>query len=150
MSFKMAKYREPDFTQERFVKAPDAVLMTAPHAKAAPKGFHATSIFPEYFKIDGKWYLAEDSRMDAVPVWDGEKIKVVEFRNIKENDKIVVGRTEDASEGIYVHDDCWTREETEGAGTCLQLRCRGKKDYVRAYCPGLLPGSPCGKCIGNS
>ena len=122
MSFKMAKYKEPDFTQERFVKAPDAVLMTAPHAKAAPKGFHATSIFPEYFKIDGKWYLAEDSRMDAVPVWDGEKIKVVEFRNIKENDKIVVGRTEDASEGIYVHDDCWTREETEDAKNTFAFR----------------------------
>ena len=85
MSFKMAKYNEPDFTEERFVKAPDAVLMTAPHAKAAPKGFHATSIFPEYFKIDGKWHLAEDSRMDSVPVWDGEKIRVVEFRNIKEH-----------------------------------------------------------------
>ena len=54
MSFKMAKYKEPDFSQEKFVNAPDAMLMTAPHAKAAPKGFHATSIFPEYFKIDGK------------------------------------------------------------------------------------------------
>ena len=99
MSFKMAKYKEPDFTQEKFVNAPDAMLMTAPHAKAAPKGFHATSIFPEYFKIDGKWYLAEDSRMDAVPVWDGEKIRGGGFRNIKENDRSVVGRTEDANEG---------------------------------------------------
>ena len=122
MSFKMAKYKEPDFTQERFVKAPDAVLMTAPHAKAAPKGFHATSIFPEYFKIDGKWHLAEDSRMDAVPVWDGEKIKVVEFRNIKEDDKIVVGRTEDAGEGIYVHDDCWLKEEEDDAKNTFAFR----------------------------
>ena len=81
MSFKLAKYIEPDFTEERFVKAPDARLVTAPRAKAAPKGFHATSIFPEYFKIDGKWHLAEDSRMDAVPVWDGERVRVVEFRN---------------------------------------------------------------------
>ena len=51
--------------------------------------------------------------MDAVPVWDGEKIRVVEFRNIKAGDMIVTGRTEDASEGIYVHDDCWVREEEE-------------------------------------
>ena len=111
MSFKMAKYKEPDFTEERFVKAPDPFLMTAPHTNAAPKGYHATSIFPEYFKIDGKWHLAEDSRMDSVPVWDGEKIRVVEFRNIKENGLSGVASTEEASGGIYVHDDCWIKEE---------------------------------------
>ena len=113
MSFQLAKYIQPDFTEERFASAPNATLVKAPRAKAAPKGFLATSIFPEYFKIDGKWYLAEDSRMDAVPIWDGEKIRVVEFRNIKEGDSVVVGRTEDASEGIYVHDDCWLREGEE-------------------------------------
>ena len=122
MSFKVLQYKEPDFSQERFVNAPNAVLVTAPHAKAAPEGFHATSIFPEYFKIDGKWYLAEDSRMDAVPVWDGEKIKVVEFRNIKEEDKIVIGRTEDASEGIFVHDDCWIKAEEEDTKDTFAFR----------------------------
>lgn len=111
MSFELMKYSAPDFTQEKFVNAPNAKLVKAPCAKAAPKGFHATSIFPEYFKIDGKWHLAEDTRMDAVPVWDGEKIRVVEFRNIKEDDMVVVGRTEDTSEGIYVHADCWEREK---------------------------------------
>ena len=113
MSFKLAEYKEPDFTKKMFTDAPNASLVRAPHAKAAPKGFHATSIFPEYFKVDGKWHLAKDSRMDAVPVWDGEKIRVVEFRNIKAGDMIVTGRTEDAREGIYVHDDCWVREEEE-------------------------------------
>ena len=117
MSFKLAKYIQPDFTEERFAKAPDAVLCQAPHAKAAPKGFHATSIFPEYFKINGRWHLAEDSRMDAVPVWDGQKIRVVEFRNINEGDMIVTGRTEDGSQGIYVHDDCWEREEEDVKNT---------------------------------
>ena len=56
MSFQLAKYIEPDFTKEMFVNAPNARLIKAPCAKAAPKGFHATSIFPEYFKIDGKNY----------------------------------------------------------------------------------------------
>ena len=122
MSFKLAKYIEPDFTEDKFIKAPDAKLELAPHAKAAPKNFHATSIFPEYYKIKGKWYLAEDSRMDAVPVWDGERIKVVEFRNIQEGDLVVVGRTEDASEGIYVHNDCWIPEEEEEAKNTFAFR----------------------------
>lgn len=39
MSFKLAKYIEPDFTEERFASAPDAKLVLAPHAKAAPAGF---------------------------------------------------------------------------------------------------------------
>ena len=53
MSFKLAEYKEPDFTKKMFTDAPNASLVRA-HAKAAPKGFHATSIFPEYFKVDGK------------------------------------------------------------------------------------------------
>lgn len=128
MSFKLAKYIEPDFSQEKFINAPDVALVEAPCAKAAPKGFHATSIFPEYFKIDGKWHLAEDSRMDAVPVWDGEKIKVVEFRNIQTGDMIAVGRTEDGSQGIYVHDDCWhTEEEKEIKNTFAFRQARSRE-----------------------
>ncbi|MDD7284430.1 MAG: hypothetical protein PUH50_00435 [Firmicutes bacterium] len=128
MSFKLAEYIEPDFTEERFVNAPDARLERAPHAKAAPKGFHATSIFPEYFKINGKWHLAEDSRMDAVPVWDGEKIRIVEFRNIKTDDMVVVGRTEDGSEGIYVHDNCWvTQEEKQEKNTFAFRQSRSRE-----------------------
>ena len=128
MSFKLAEYIEPDFTEERLVNAPDARLERAPHAKAAPKGFHATSIFPEYFKINGKWHLAEDSRMDAVPVWDGEKIRIVEFRNIKTDDMVVVGRTEDGSEGIYVHDNCWvTQEEKQEKNTFAFRQSRSRE-----------------------
>ncbi|MBR5230261.1 MAG: hypothetical protein IKW01_05315 [Firmicutes bacterium] len=122
MSFKLATYIHPDFTEERFVNAPDCTLVQAPCAKAAPRGFHATSIYPEYFKVDGKWYLAEDSRMDSVPVWDGQKIRVVEFRNIKEGDMVVVGRTEDCSEGIYVHDNCWISEDEENVKETFAFR----------------------------
>ena len=127
MGFKLAKYIEPDFTQKKFAEAPDAKLMVAPHAKAAPKGFHANSIFPEYFKIDGKWHLAKDSRMDAVPVWDGEEIRIVEFRNIKEGDMIVTGRTEDASEGIYVHADCWEKEGEDVKNTFSFRQSRSRE-----------------------
>ncbi|MBR3785296.1 MAG: hypothetical protein IKJ77_02710 [Firmicutes bacterium] len=108
---KLPKYIEPDFTEKRFVDAPDAVLMPAPVDKAAPTGFHATSIFPEYFKIEGKWILAEDSRMDSVPVYENGKIYIREFRNIKKGDLVVIGRTEDCEEGIYVHVNCFEKEE---------------------------------------
>ena len=100
---KLRQYFPPDFTQERFRNAPDAKLTAAEKDFAAPADYHALSIFPEYFKIEGKWLLAEESRMDCVAIYKDSKIQVIEFRNIHKGDLVVCGRTEDASEGIYVH-----------------------------------------------
>ena len=113
MAFQLRTYREPDFTQEKFQNSPDAQLHLAPKDMTAPDQFHATSIFPEYFKIEGKWLLAEESRMDCVAIYEDGKIQVREFRNIKQGDRIVVGRTEDCEEGIYVHADCFERAENK-------------------------------------
>ncbi len=103
MSFKLAQFISPDFTQEKFLNSPDCQLLKAPFDGVAPDDYHATSIFPEYFKINGEWYLAKESRMDCVPVFDGQEILVKEFRNLKKDDLVVCGRTEDCEEGIYVH-----------------------------------------------
>ena len=45
--FKLNTYIEPDLSQKFLADAPDCKLVRAPHAKAAPKDFHATSIYPE-------------------------------------------------------------------------------------------------------
>ena len=103
MSFQIPAYVTPNFSDEALRAAPDAVLTPAPADFVAPEEYHATSIYPEYFKIDGHWMLAEQSRMDCVVIYDGEDLLVKEFRNIKRGDKVVVGRTEDGSEGILVH-----------------------------------------------
>ena len=52
MAFELRKYTHPDFTEEKFVNAPDATLVEAPRDGIAPDNFHALSIFPEYFKIE--------------------------------------------------------------------------------------------------
>lgn len=113
MTFKLQSFVEVNFTEEPFLSAPGAELAAAPRDMSAPDNFHATSIFPEYFKIDGKWHLAEDSRMDCVAIYENGKIYVREFRNIKKGDMIVLGRTENAEEGIFVHADCFSREEAK-------------------------------------
>ena len=105
MSFVLPQYRAPDFDQPLFQNAPNVTFCPAPRAGVAPEGYHATSIFPEYFKVDGAGLLAEESRMDCVAVLRAGKIAVVEFRNLKEGEPVAVGRTEDASEGIYIHAD---------------------------------------------
>lgn len=101
--FELRRYHHPDFTLEPFVSAPDAVLCPVEMDTVAPEGYHALSIYPEYFKINGTWLLAEESRMDCVPVYKDGKVHVVEFRLLKKGDLVICGRSEDAHEGIYVH-----------------------------------------------
>ena len=103
MAFTLREYKKPDFDEQRFLSAPDAVMEPAPADSVAPTGFHAMSIFPEYFKVGGEWLLAEESRMDCVPVYDGRKILVKEPRRLNKGEQVILGRTEDGSEGIYVH-----------------------------------------------
>lgn len=113
MEFQLRKYFPPDFSGDLFRKAPDVRLVAADKDGTAPQGFHSMSIFPEYFKVDGTWLLAEESRMDCVPVYSEGKIRIVEPRRLKKGDLVVVGRTEDASEGIYVYPDGFREESAE-------------------------------------
>lgn len=116
MAFKLREYTHPDFTEQRFIDAPDCVLEPAPADGVAPFDFHALSIFPEYFKINGEWLMCEESRMDTVPMFDGEKIQSYEARRLKKGDLVVVGRTECCEQGIYMHADGF-KEEKEGGDT---------------------------------
>lgn len=104
MSFELPKYKNPNFNEEPFISAPDVTTIEVQKEGVAPENYHGTSIYPEYFKIDGNWVLAKESRMDCVVVVrNNEEVDIKEFRNLKVGDKVVIGRTEDASEGIYLH-----------------------------------------------
>lgn len=103
MQFKLPEYRKPDFSGEAFCKAPDATLAPAAMDAVAPDNFHATSIYPEYFKLKGEWRLAETSRMDCVVVLSDGQLRVTEIRRLKKGDLVVTGRNDDISEGIYIN-----------------------------------------------
>ena len=121
MPWSLRKYFPPDFSLPRFTRAPEAQLREAPADQVAPPDFHAMSIYPEYFKIGGRWHLAEESRMDCVPVWRGGKIQVVEPRRLKKGDLVVTGRTENAEEGIYLYPDGF-REQEQGVSDAFSFR----------------------------
>lgn len=99
MAFVLPEYHVPLLP----VSAPEAHFVPAPKDGVAPQSYHATTIFPEYFHVGKDWLLAQESRMDCVAVLRDGRIEVVEFRSLKAGDLVAVGRTEDASEGIYVH-----------------------------------------------
>ena len=135
--FQLKPYTPPDFSVEALKNAPNATLVPCPLDGVAPEGYHALSIFPEYFKIDGKWLLAEESRMDCVPVYAQGKILVQEFRVLKQGDLVVTGRTEDGREGIFVHPNGF-REQQEQADVFAFRSGRSRetafsRDYDEIY-----------------
>lgn len=133
MSFSLKPYLAPDFSLAHFENAPDAVLARAPKDTVAPEGYHALSIYPEYFKIGGRWLLAEDSRMDCVAVYEDGRIFVREFRFIKQGDEIVCGRTENAEEGIYVHTNGFREPEKIGENFAFRLGRSRETAFSRDY-----------------
>ena len=135
--FKLREYIAPDFSADRFVNAPQAVFLPAPADGVAPENFHAMSIYPEYFKVGKEWLLAEESRMDCVAVLEGRRIAVREFRLLKKGEMVLVGRTENCEEGIYLHADGFKEEKTaQEAFSFRRNRSREtaySQDYTELY-----------------
>lgn len=120
--FHMPEYFAPDFTQEPFASAPDAAIAPAEVDGVVPEHFHSTSMYPEYFKVGGVWKLAEESRMDScVVLRDDGRLDVVEQRNVKKGDKVILGRSENGAEGIYLHVNGF-REEDKSSGDNFAFR----------------------------
>ena len=111
MAFSLCSYREPDWRALGLENKPDAVFSSVVKDGVAPSNYHAMSIFPEYFKIQGTWRLAPESRMDCVLVFDGTTIQVKEFRNLKKGDQVIVGRTENGEDGIFLWPNGFQQEE---------------------------------------
>ena len=104
MAFQFPAYHAPDFTEERFQQSPDAAWALCERDGVAPEGYHSTSMYPEYYKLNGQWTLAPESRMDSSVVWrtDGG-LDVVENRNLRKGDRVILGRTENGEQGIFMH-----------------------------------------------
>ena len=139
MGFKLREYTEPNFNEDRFINAPNARVELVIKDGVAPDNYHANSIYPEYFKVNDKWVLAKESRMDCVVrINENDEPEVVEFRKLKVGDKVVVGRTEDASEGIYLYPDGFYKSGTSEQDVFAFRSGRSRetsytKDYENLY-----------------
>lgn len=133
--FRLPEYRNPDFTQEKFLNSPDASWEPVTIKGVAPENFHSTSMYPEYFKINGKWTLAKESRMDSsVVLCDSGELKVVENRNLKIGDKVILGRTEHGEEGIYLHSTGFESPDSKESDQFVFRQGRSREtSYARDY-----------------
>jgi lysine-ketoglutarate reductase/saccharopine dehydrogenase-like protein (TIGR00300 family) len=132
--FVIPVYTPPDFTIPRLAKSPAVTVEAAPADGVVPKNFHGTSNHPEYLHFgDNHWLLAPESRMDAVMVLKGETIDVVEARRVRKGDPVVIGRTENGEEGIYVHIDGFT-PLADAAVDKFSFRTRGTRETPFSRC----------------
>jgi len=104
MAFTLPVYQPPDFTRPPLSQAPLATFAPVVQAGIAPENYHATTIFPEYYRMKtGHWVLLENSRMDCVVVRGPAGLLVREFHHLEAGEQVVLGRGENGEEGIYVH-----------------------------------------------
>lgn len=134
MHFEMPIYKEPDFTQYIFTTAPFVKTKKVAVDGVAPENYHATTIFPEYFRVGDAWILAKASRMDCVVVVkEDRQLEVKEFRNLKIGDEVILGRTEDGSEGIYVYTNGFTAGASADEAFAFRTGRSRETSYSRDY-----------------
>ncbi len=108
-------YTPPDFNRPDLAASPAVRTAPAPADGVLPDGFHATSNLPEYIHLgNGEWLLAREGRMDGAMVLTGHHLEVIEPRRVRAGDPVVLGRSDDGEEGVYVHADGFGRDGAEG------------------------------------
>lgn len=93
----------PDFSDPKFAQLPDARFAPAPADGVLPEGFFSTTNLPTYVRVDGKWIVPRDPRMDSALVLDRDgAVWVREGRQLRAGDPVAIAEKEDGSQGIYV------------------------------------------------
>lgn len=129
--FKLPEYEAPDFEQPEFCSAPEACTMAASGDGILPDDFYATTIYPEYFKLQGGWRLIDAPRMDCAVVVKNGRPTATEARRVKKGDPVVVGRAEDMTNGVFIHFAAF--QEKDGPGSVQNFAFRTGKSRESAY-----------------
>lgn len=133
--FKLPVYIPPDFGNSSFTQAPCVRTQKAPDNGQLPDDFYATTIYPEYFKINGKWELIDAPRMDCcVVIADGHP-HAVEPRRVTAGQDIVVGRLEDLSNGVFVDHMAFLKQDAADNTQAFAFRTGRSREssYSRDY-----------------
>lgn len=133
--FKLPEYLLPDFSGQAFESAPCITAIPAPGDGLLPDNFYATTIYPEYFKINNRWELINAPRMDcAVVVRDG-KPYATEARRVLKGDAVVVGRKEDLSIGVFIDYEAFCHTDPKNPVQNFAFRTAKSREssYSRDY-----------------
>lgn len=127
-------YTPPDFSRIELISAPVACVEPAPADGVLPEGFHATSNHPEYIHLGhGRWELLREGRMDGVCVLRGDVPDVVEPRLIKKGDPVVIARSDNGEQGIYVHTTGFAVSDKPGEKFSFRTIDSRESSFSRTY-----------------
>jgi lysine-ketoglutarate reductase/saccharopine dehydrogenase-like protein (TIGR00300 family) len=100
----VSNLRLPDLTTEKLTSAPNASFAEAPADGVLPDNFFSTTNLPTWVKVGGEWRMPREPRMDSALVLDKDgALWVREGRRVRRGDRVAIGKSENGSEGIYVH-----------------------------------------------
>lgn len=103
MGFQLPEFENPDFSEKRYADAAEVRVATVEMDGVAPEDFYLTSHMPTFYKLNGKWFLPKHNSLNCVAIKSGEEIEVVELRDLKKGQEVVLGQKTDGSEGILVY-----------------------------------------------
>lgn len=136
MSFSLRPYTPPDFTQPFLADAPDVCFQPTPFDGVAPEQYHAMSIFRNISKSTAHGYWQKKAAWTASLFMKMEN-HCTGIPSAEKGDLIAIGRTEDGSQGIYVHANGFSEErELQEVFAFRQGRSREtafSKDYNELY-----------------
>jgi lysine-ketoglutarate reductase/saccharopine dehydrogenase-like protein (TIGR00300 family) len=105
-------FSHPDFAAPALAAAPDARFEAAPADGVLPEGFFSTTNLPTYVRVDGRWRMPREPRMDAALVLDTQgELWVKEPRRVQKGDHVAIGFAEDGTDGIFVHTAAFLESE---------------------------------------
>jgi lysine-ketoglutarate reductase/saccharopine dehydrogenase-like protein (TIGR00300 family) len=108
-------FRPPDLAGAPLADAPDARFVPAPAHGVLPESFFSTTNLPTYVKVDGRWRLPLEPRMDsAIVLGDDGVLRIREGRRVRQGDRVVVGTSEDGSSGVFVHGHAFVEPDDGG------------------------------------
>ena len=116
----MYTFTEPNFEDEKFASVEDAKTEEVKKDGIVPSGFYLTTHTPTYYKVDGKWLLPKRSSLNCVAVVSGDEVVVKEIRDVKIGDKVVMGRSNDGSEGIFKYATGFTKGVIRNGGDFVE------------------------------
>ncbi len=111
----VTRFRLPDLTGVPLAGVPDARFVPAPQDGVLPGSFFSTTNLPTYVKVEGRWRLPIEPRMDSAIVLGADGVlRIREGRRVRAGERVVVGKAEDGSEGVFVHAHAFTEPDDAG------------------------------------
>ena len=112
MAFEFPAYHHPDFTQPALLNAPDARWEAAEKRTAwLRRNTTARPCTPNISRSTASGPWPRRSRMDnCVVLEDDGTLSVVESRNLKKGQRVMLGRRAHGEDGIYMHCNGFSQE----------------------------------------